>query len=58
MYLSAEAAGFNGCGIGCFFDDELHQMLGLEGLQFQDLYHFTVGKALKDPRLVDLPAYD
>jgi hypothetical protein len=33
-------------------------MLGLEGLQFQDLYHFTVGKALKDPRLVDLPAYD
>jgi hypothetical protein len=58
MYLSAEDAGFNGCGIGCFFDDEVHRMLGLEGLQFQDLYHFTVGKALKDPRLVDLPAYD
>jgi SagB-type dehydrogenase family enzyme len=58
LYLSAEAAGFNGCGIGCFFDDEVHRMLGLEGLQFQDLYHFTVGKALKDPRLIDLPAYD
>ena len=58
LYLGAEAAGFNGCGIGCFFDDEVHRMLGLEGLQFQDLYHFTVGKALKDLRLVDLPAYD
>ena len=58
LYLGAEAAGFNGCGIGCFFDDEVHRMLGLKGLQFQDLYHFTVGKALNDLRLVDLPAYD
>jgi nitroreductase len=58
MYLSAEVEGFNACGIGCFFDDVLHQMFGLKGWQIQDLYHFTVGKALKDPRLIDLPAYD
>jgi len=58
VYLSSEAAGFRGCGIGCFFDDVVHRMLGLSSLAFQDLYHFTVGRALIDPRLIDLPAYD
>ena len=57
LYLSSEAAGFQGCGIGCFFDDVVHRMLGLSGLGHQDLYHFTVGRALIDSRLVDLPAY-
>jgi len=58
FYLAAEAAGFQGCGIGCFFDDMVHRMLGLSGRDLQDLYHFTVGRALPDPRLIDLPAYD
>jgi SagB-type dehydrogenase family enzyme len=58
FYLASEACGFQGCGIGCFFDDMVHSMLGLSGLKYQDLYHFTVGRALADPRLVDLPAYD
>ena len=58
LYLASEACGFQGCGIGCFFDDMVHSMLGLSGLKYQDLYHFTVGRALADPRLVDLPAYD
>ena len=58
FYLAAEAMGFQGCGIGCFFDDIVHRMLGLSGWRYQDLYHFTLGKALPDPRLVDLPAYD
>jgi SagB-type dehydrogenase family enzyme len=58
FYLAGEAAGFQGCGIGCFFDDLVHRMLGLSGDKYQDLYHFTVGKALADPRLKDLPAYD
>jgi len=58
FYLAGEAAGFQGCGIGCFFDDIVHRMLGLSGWKYQDLYHFTVGKALPDPRLIDLPAYD
>ncbi len=58
FYLASEAAGFQGCGIGCFFDDMVHSMLGLTGLKYQDLYHFTVGRAEIDPRLIDLPAYD
>jgi SagB-type dehydrogenase family enzyme len=58
FYLAAEAAGFQGCGIGCFFDDMVHRMLGLSGHDMQDLYHFTIGRALPDPRLIDLPAYD
>ena len=58
FYLASVAAGFQGCGIGCFFDDAVHSMLGLFDLKYQDLYHFTVGRALPDPRLIDLPAYD
>lgn len=58
FYLAGEAAGFQGCGIGCFFDDMVHRMLGLSGWKYQDLYHFTLGKALPNARLIDLPAYD
>ena len=58
FYLACEAFGFQGCGIGCFFDDMVHRMLGLSGQKYQDLYHFTVGRALADPRLIDLPVYD
>ncbi len=57
LYLGAEAAGFRGCGMGCYFDDTVHDMLGLQGIKYQDLYHFAVGKALDDPRLTTLPAY-
>jgi SagB-type dehydrogenase family enzyme len=57
LYLEAEAAGVRGTGIGCFFDDAVHEMLGLLGSRYQDLYHFTVGGALEDRRLKTLPAY-
>jgi hypothetical protein len=57
LYLGAEAAGFRGCGLGCYFDDVVHEMLGLQGVEYQDLYHFAVGKALDDPRLTIYPAY-
>jgi SagB-type dehydrogenase family enzyme len=57
LYLEAEAAGVQGTGIGCYFDDAVHQALGLEGTRYQDLYHFTVGGALPDPRLVSHPPY-
>ena len=30
-------------GIGCFFDDPVHQVFGFKDLAFQSLYHFTVG---------------
>jgi len=57
LYLEAEAAGVRGTGIGCFFDDGVHDLLGLQGTTLQDLYHFTVGGALADTRLQTLPPY-
>ncbi len=57
LYLEAEAHGFRGTGIGCFFDDEVHAAAGLEGLSFQSLYHFTVGAPIEDPRITTLPPY-
>ncbi len=57
LYLEAEAAGLRGTGIGCYFDDPVHEALGLEGRSFQSLYHFTVGAPVEDARLTTLPAY-
>lgn len=57
LYLEAEAAGLRGTGIGCYFDDALHEILGITGTQFQALYHFTVGRPLTDDRISTLPAY-
>jgi hypothetical protein len=58
LYLEAEAADVRGTGIGCFFDDGMHDLLGLAGRRYQDLYHFTVGGPVDDPRLTTLPAYE
>lgn len=58
LYLEAEAAGCRGTGIGCFFDDAVHELLGLDGDRFQSLYHFTVGMPVDDPRLQTRPGYD
>jgi len=57
LYLEAEAAGLRATGIGCYFDDPMHEVLGLADSTFQDLYHFTVGGAVDDERLTTLPAY-
>ncbi len=57
LYLEAEAAGIRATGIGCFFDDEMHRLLGLEGHEWQSLYHFTAGGAVDDQRLTTLPPY-
>jgi nitroreductase len=57
LYLEAEAAGLRGTGIGCYFDDSVHEILGIKDNKFQSLYHFTVGKPLEDKRLETLPAY-
>ncbi|MDD5472290.1 MAG: nitroreductase family protein [Sideroxydans sp.] len=55
--LEAEAAGWRGTGIGCFFDDADHEVLGLKDEQFQVVYHYAVGMALEDARISTLPAY-
>ena len=57
LYLEAEAAGVRGTGIGCFFDDKVHETLGISSSRLQDLYHFTVGTPLLDSRLITLPPY-
>ena len=57
LYLEAEAAGLRGTGIGCYFDDAMHDVLGLEDTTYQVLYHFTVGGPVEDRRLTTLPAY-
>ncbi len=58
LYLEAEANGMKGCGIGCFFDDPLHEAIGLYGLEYQDLYHFSVGFPLQEIGVITLPAYE
>jgi len=57
LYLEATASGVAATGIGCFFDDPVHPMLGLKGNEYQSLYHFTVGAAVEDSRLSTLPPY-
>ena len=57
LYLGAEAAGFRGCGLGCYFDDLVHQVLGLSGDRWQSLYHFAVGGPIDDRRLATKPPY-
>ena len=57
LYLQAEATGLRGTGIGCYFDDAFHELLGLQGDRLQSLYHFTVGVPLPDTRITTLPPY-
>ncbi len=58
LYLEAEAAGVRATGIGCFFDDPVHRVLGwYPDTRLQSLYHFTVGGPVEDRRLTTLPPY-
>ena len=52
-----ESAVVRSTGIGCYFDDAVHELLGLKDQAFQSLYHFTVGGALTDTRLQTQPVY-
>ncbi|THJ13690.1 MAG: SagB/ThcOx family dehydrogenase [Nitrospira sp. CG24C] len=57
LYLEAEAVGIRATGIGCFFDDPVHEIVAVKGLSFQSLYHFTIGGPVEDGRLMTLPPY-
>ncbi|MCF8051058.1 MAG: SagB/ThcOx family dehydrogenase [Desulfobacterales bacterium] len=57
LYLEAEARGARGTGIGCYFDDAVHELAGIEKGRFQSMYHFTVGLPVNDPRLQTRPPY-
>ena len=58
LYLEAEAAGARSTGIGCFFDDPVHELLGLSGHEWQSLYHFSMGLPIDDGRLTTEPGYE
>jgi SagB-type dehydrogenase family enzyme len=57
LYLEAEAAGARATGIGCFYDDPVHEMAGLSGHEWQSLYHFSMGVPVDDGRLTTEPGY-
>jgi SagB-type dehydrogenase family enzyme len=59
LYLEATAANLSGTGIGCYFDDEMHRLLGLSpgSIEWQSLYHFTVGGGYEDSRVSTSPPY-
>ncbi|MEK7233142.1 MAG: SagB/ThcOx family dehydrogenase [Elusimicrobiota bacterium] len=57
LYLEAEAWGVRATGIGCFFDDPVHEIFGLRDRSLQSLYHFTVGGAIEDTRLASMSPY-
>ena len=57
LYLEAEEAGIRSTGIGCYFDDPVHDVFGLVSRDWQSYYHFTVGGPVEDVRLTTLPAY-
>jgi SagB-type dehydrogenase family enzyme len=57
LYLEAEAAGARATGIGCFYDDPVHEMAGLSGHEWQSLYHFSMGVPVDDGRLTTDPGY-
>mmetsp|Transcript_48611 Transcript_48611/g.80917 ORF Transcript_48611/g.80917 Transcript_48611/m.80917 type:complete len:582 (+) Transcript_48611:292-2037(+) len=57
LYLEAEASGLRGTGIGCYFDDPVHQMFGISDHSLQSMYHFTIGGAVEDRRLRTFAGY-
>jgi SagB-type dehydrogenase family enzyme len=57
LYLEAEAAGARATGIGCYYDDPVHDLLGLSGHAWQSLYHFSMGMPVEDTRLTSEPGY-
>ena len=58
LYLEAEAAGIRGTGMGCFFDEPVHEIFDLSGGAYQSIYHFTMGNPREDDRILDRAPYD
>jgi SagB-type dehydrogenase family enzyme len=57
LYLEAEETGIRSTGIGCYFDDPVHEAFGITSKAWQSFYHFTVGGPVEDTRLTTMPAY-
>ena len=57
LYLEAEAAGVRGTGIGCFFDDPVHEIVGMKGFAFNHSIISRSAGPVEDGRLMTLPPY-
>lgn len=57
LYSEVEALSIRKTRIGCFFHDTVHKLLGLSDNAYQCLYHFAVGKATEDRRILTLPPH-
>lgn len=44
IYLEAVSMGLGVCGIGAFFDDQINEMLGIDGINEAVIYVTSVGK--------------
>jgi SagB-type dehydrogenase family enzyme len=51
LYLESGAAGLQGTGVGCFFDDAVHHALGISDTRLQTIYHFCIGNPVADNRI-------
>lgn len=57
LYLEAEASGVRGTGIGCFYDDLVHEALAIGDDAWRCLYNFTIGGPVEDERLQTVAPY-
>jgi hypothetical protein len=57
LYLEAEESGIRSTGMGCYFDDPVHEAFGISSRDWQSFYHFAVGGPVDDQRLATLPGY-
>ena len=57
LYLEATHEGIAATGIGCFFDDPWHELLGLLDTRWQFLYHIALGVPDVDNRITSLSGY-
>ena len=58
VYLSATDNNLTATGIGCFFDDPWHELLGFHNNDnYQFVYHIAVGHAFTDNRITSLSGY-
>lgn len=44
LYLAATSMGLGACGVGAFMDDQINEMLGVDGIEEAAIYMLAVGK--------------
>ena len=56
-YLEMTTLGLAASGFGCFFDDAIHDLVGLRDHRYQALYVLGLGDPTPDPRLLPVDPY-